>query len=247
MKRKNLKKTPYLLLSRIIPGLFVLIISAGTGSAQKAGEIGLHLGQTYYMGDLNWAQHFYKTRANYGVFYKQHFDSRIILKIGGMYTHLQADDLDSEFEYQNLRNYAFETGLWEAAAQIEFHFLVYEVGETKKKNYTPYVDLGLGVSYTPDAQEDFAMNIPMGVGFKLNLTNRIVLGAEWAFRKSYSDMLDNVTGEDLDIYEESRIPASSENRRKQTGFMTNDDWYSYAAVTLSYAFTINDFKCHAYY
>ncbi len=234
-------------MSRMFPGLFVFLVMATPASAQRAGEIGGHIGAAYYLGDLNWAQHFYSPRATYGFFYKQHFNSRVVLKLGGLYTHLQADDIDSQYEYQNLRNFNFVTGLWEFAGQAEFNFLVYEVGETKKKNYTPYVDLGLGVSYTPDAQEDFALMIPLGVGFKVNLSKHIVLGAEWVFRKSYSDMLDNVTGEDLDIYEEARIPETPSNRYKQTGFMTNDDWYAYAALTLSYAFTINDFKCHAYY
>lgn len=233
-------------MSRSLSGLFVFLYFSISASAQQSGEIGLHIGGTYYMGDLNWTQHFYSPRANYGAFYKQHFGSRIAVKFGALYTHIQGNDETSRWEYQNLRNFAFETQLTEASAQVEFNFLIYEIGEVKKKFFTPYLDLGLAAVYTADAQDKFAFVIPAAFGIKINLSEHIVFGAEWAFRRTNSDMLDDVTGEDLDIYEEARVPVTSTNRYKQLGFITNNDWYSYAGVTLSYAFRIGGMPCHAY-
>lgn len=242
IKRKIIRQ-----MSRSISGLFVFLCLAFSASSQQYGEIGVHFGGTYYLGELNWTQHFYTPRVNYGAFYKQHFNSRVALKFGAFYSHIQGDDANSRWQYQNLRNYAFETQLTEGAVQVEFNFLVYEIGEVKKKFFTPYVDLGIGVCYTADAQNKFALVIPGAVGIKVNLTERIVFGAEWAFRKTNTDMLDNVTGEDYDIYEEARVPVTASNRYKQLGFITNDDWYSYAGITLSYAFRISGFVCHAYH
>ncbi|MFO7789153.1 MAG: DUF6089 family protein [Bacteroidales bacterium] len=215
--------------------------------AQQSGELGLHLGGTYYLGEMNWAMPFYSTRLNYGAFYKQHINSRLSIKYGGFYTHIQAFDEDSRFLYQNIRDFAFVTSLIEGAAQVEFNFLVYELGETKKKFYTPYVNLGLGACYAHEANHEFSVVIPMGVGIKMNLTRRVIIGAELAYRKTFSDMFDFLTGEDLDIYEQAKVPLTQTNDVKQLGFNTNNDWYSYAAVTLSYVFKIADTECHAYY
>lgn len=233
-------------MSRIFSGLFVFLCLSNPASAQQHGELGLHLGGTYYLGELNWSQHFYSPRINYGAFYKQHFNSRVALKFGAFYTHIQGADEHSRWDYQNYRNFAFETQLTEASLQAEFNFLIYEIGEVKKKFFTPYLDLGVAVLYTADAENKFALAIPAAFGLKVNLSERIVFGAEWAFRRSFTDMLDNVTGEDLDIYEQARVRADATNMYAQLGFMTNDDWYSYAGITLSYAFVIGGMPCYAF-
>ncbi|MGC9330322.1 MAG: DUF6089 family protein [Bacteroidales bacterium] len=214
--------------------------------AQQAGEIGIHAGGSYYLGEVNWGKPFYSPRLNVGAFYKQHLNSRVVIKYGGLYTHLQGFDEDSRFRYQRLRDAGFATTLSEIAAQVEYHFLIYELGKTKDNFYTPYVNLGVGGCYAWESNHVFSVVIPMAVGVKMNLTRQIVVGVEWAFRKTYSDMLDNLTGEDLDFYAQINVPISNTNDVKQHGFMTNDDWYSYAALTFSYNFTIG-LECHAYY
>ncbi len=214
--------------------------------AQQAGEIGIHGGGSYYLGEINWRQPFYSPRLNVGGFYKQHINTRLAIKYGGLYTHLQGFDEDSRFRYQKLRDAGFETTLFEIAAQVEYHFLIYELGKTKDNFYTPYVNLGLGGCYARESNHVFSVVIPMAVGIKMNLTRRVIIGAEWAYRKTFSDMFDNLTGEDLDFYAQANVPISSTNDVKQHGFMTNDDWYSYAAVTLSYIFSLGT-ECHAYY
>jgi hypothetical protein len=224
----------------------VFVIFFLPAHAQRAGEIGIHGGGSYYLGELNWGKPFYSPRLNIGAFYKQHINSRVAIKYGGLYTHLQAFDEDSHFSYQNIRDAAFVTPLIEGAAQVEFHFLIYKLGETKKNFYTPYVNLGIGACYTSESSHTFTVVLPMAMGIKMNLTRRIIIGAEWAFRKTYSDMLDNKTGEDLELYTQARIPLSASNDVKQQGFNTNDDWYSYAAISLSYVFKMSS-ECHAYY
>lgn len=236
-------------MSRKLSGLFVFLCIGVSVFSQQSGEIGIHMGGTYYLGELNWNQQFYSTRINYGAFYKQHFNPRIALKLGALYTHVQADDQNSHWEYQNLRNLSFENQITEVSAQVEFNFLIYEVGETKKKYFTPYLNSGIGAIYISDVENDFSLVVPVGVGVKVNLSKHLVFGIEWAFRKTFTDRLDNLTGEDLDIYSQSMVFADDSddsNMYKQYGFINNDDWYSYAAVSLSYAFKINAFECHAY-
>ncbi len=235
-------------MSRFFSGLFVFFcLSNNLVFAQRYGEIGVHAGATYYLGELNWSQHFYTPRLNLGVFYKHHLNSRLALKAGSFYSHIQGDDKDSRWQFQNTRDFRFETLLWETAAQVEFNFLVYKIGNTKKKFYTPYLDLGIGaLYYNTNKSSTFIVTFPVALGFKVNLSSRIVLGAEWAFRRSTSDILDNLTGEKLEEYRQINEVAYAGNMNAQRGFFNNNDWYSYAGVTLSYAFVIGGMRCYSF-
>ncbi len=235
-------------MSRFFSGLFVFFcLSNNIVFAQRYGEIGVHAGATYYLGELNWSQHFYSPRLNLGVFYKHHFNPRLALKAGSFYSHIQGDDKDSRWQFQNTRDFRFETLLLETAAQVEFNFLSYKIGSTKKKFYTPYLNLGIGVLYYEAKYSNkFIVTLPVALGFKVNLSPRIVLGTEWAFRRSTSDILDNMTGENFETYRQLNEPAYAGNMTAQRGFFYNDDWYSYAAVTLSYAFAIGGMPCYSF-
>lgn len=90
--------------------------------AQSGGEFGLHAGASYYLGDLNWAKQFYDLHFTGGAFYKHHFNSRYIAKIGVLTTSLSADDADSKWEYQKLRNRSFYTPVYELSMQAEVNF-----------------------------------------------------------------------------------------------------------------------------
>lgn len=235
-------------MSRWISGLFVFLCLCTTVNAQKKwAEVGIQGGVSYYLGDLNWSQHFYNPKLSIGGFYKHHINSRALLKFGAMYNQLAANDADSRFIYQNIRDKVFEAEVTEVAVQAEFNFLDYHVKSIEKKRFTPYLDLGVGFLMLAGSQERFDFSIPMAVGIKYNIAPRWIFSVEWGFRKTFTDVLDNVTGEDLDIYKDSYVPYDLSNRYTQFGFNTNDDWYSYATVSISYAFRLGSFVCQAYH
>lgn len=238
-----LHKISFIVFCQVFLGLF-----ATTTFAQRGAEIGVLGGGSYYMGDINLHKHFYDPHLGAGVFVKYHFNSRYILRFSGLYTELSASDSDFSNEFQLLRNNDFETMLIELAMQFEVHFLPYELCEMKRKSFTPYLQSGLVVYFSGSSQQPFGMAVPIGFGIKKNLSSHLVIGVEWCFRKTFSDYLDSLSGEDLDNYDPNYgIPLTDANMSKQTGFLYNKDWYSMANITLSYTFKIGGLGCPAYY
>lgn len=237
---------------QIFSALFVFFITFATTplntNAQQGLEFGFAGGGSYYMGDMNLARHFYHTKLNLGGFAKYHFNGRYNVKLGAFYTNLNAYDEDFNNNFQQLRDRSFETSLIEVSAQFEINFLPYEIGDVRKYSYTPYLQSGLALYIANSSQDIINFAIPIGFGFKKNIKPRLVLGVEWAFRRTFSDYLDSLSGEDLDEYDPNYgLPIDEASRHKQLGFRYSKDWYSVALLTLSYTFKIGGLGCPAYY
>ncbi len=237
--------------AHIILLIALLFLSSGVNElrAQRsgAGELGVMAGASYYMGDINLARHFYQPKLNLGAFYKHHLNSRYLIRAGFFVSSLSGDDQDFQSYYQQMRNRSFATTLMEISIQTEFNFLPYLVGEMRKRNYTPYLQTGLTYYLSPMSENVTGFAIPIGFGFKVNISRRMVLSTEWCFRRTFTDVLDNTTGEDLYQYNSlQRIPYNENTSIRQNGFTMNKDWYSYASIGLSYAFSWGGFPCPAY-
>ncbi|MDD4148432.1 MAG: DUF6089 family protein [Bacteroidales bacterium] len=227
---------------------FIFISNANQVNAQQGLEFGLAGGGSYYMGDINLAKHFYQTKLNLGGFAKYHINGRYNIKIGAFFTNLRAADEDFNNQFQIMRDHSFETSLIELSAQFEVNFLPYEIGDVRRYSYTPYIQTGVALYLANSAQDVLNFAIPIGFGFKKNIKPQIVLGVEWAFRRTFSDYLDSLSGEDLDNYDpDYGTSVTDANRHKQSGFRYNKDWYSIALVSLSYTFKIGGLGCPAYY
>ena len=227
----------------------LLFCCSGTKTFSQRGiEFGGHAGGAYYMGDINLSNHFYQPHLNFGGFFRYHFNGRYNVRLNGLYTRLSADDADFNNRFQVLRDRRFETSLIELAGMFEVNFKPYLIGDTRKESFTPYLQVGLALYLANSAQDIIGVAIPIGFGVKKNLTPRLVLGAEWSFRKTFSDYLDSVSGEDLSNYDSNYgIPVDEVLWHKQRGFRYQKDWYSIASVTLSYTFKIGGLGCPAYY
>ena len=83
--------------------------------------------------------------------------------------------------------------------------------------------MGLGVTVAPGSGEDFCPgpNIPLGVGLKYKVKNRINLGCEFSFRKLF--------GDGLDVTDDSNAFLDDPYHMKGS-FLKNKDWYSFFVV-----------------
>lgn len=249
--RKNiLIKNILIIMQKSIALLFFIIalLFLPTKSiAQKGFEIGPTAGGSYYMGDINMHKHFYSPHLNLGLFMKYHINPRIAVRLSGIATKLSAADIDFKNAFQQQRDHSFETNLVEIASMFEVTFLPYEIGDIKKKSFTPYIHTGLAV-YLASSTQALNMAVPIGMGVKKNIRPRLVVGIEWTFRRTFSDGLDNLIGEDLKNYDSAYgININKANRHKQTGFLYTKDWYSFANLTVSYTFKLGGLGCPAYY
>ena len=231
---------------------FVFLFVALQAKSQYGLEIGFNAGVSYYMGDINYARQFYHPRQNLGASLKFHFSNRISLRLGYFNSRLVGNDADFNNVFQQVRNKSFSVTLNEISAQAEINFLPYLYGDVARNSYTPYVNVGLAGSFigkTANDEDFFTMAIPFGVGFKKNILPRLVVSIEWAFRWTFSDMIDGITNESIkkDYELAYGTPITQDINMKQLGFRYTHDWYSVALVGISYTFKIGGLGCPAYY
>ena len=250
-RKKILSKVGLLIMqtkSALFVFLCLLFFLSFSAKAQKGLEFGPMAGASYYMGDINLYKHFYSPHADFGAFGRYHINSRYAVRLGAVFTKLSGYDKDFKNSFQNLRDCEFETSLIEASVMFEVGFLPYEIGDMKRKSFTPYLHSGLALFVASSSSNLVNFAIPIGIGIKKNIKPRLVLGVEWTFRRTFSDVIDNLTGEDLNNYDSGYgVAIDQAISHKQIGFAYNKDWYSMANLTLSYTFKLGGLGCPAYY
>ncbi|HTL80951.1 MAG TPA: DUF6089 family protein [Bacteroidia bacterium] len=195
----------------LIAGLFITLTSV---FAQKSDEIGVFLGGSYYIGELNPTTHFGSlTRPALGVVYRHNLNMRLALAGDLIFGSVQGIDSRSTSFEQQKRNLSFRSPIYELGARAEFNFLEYKIGDDKY-SFSPFIFLGVAMfNFKPEAnlgnqwvslqplktegQSKAYMrtqiSIPFGAGFRTNLAKRIGLVAEWGMRKTFTDYLDDVS------------------------------------------------------
>jgi hypothetical protein len=182
--------------------------------AQKSDEIGIFLGGSYYIGDLNPSSHFSSlTRPAGGIMFRHNFNMRFALGVNAFFGSIEGIDARSSSFEQQQRNLSFRSPVYEFAARGEFNFIEYKIGDDKHQ-FTPFMFLGLGVfHFDPKASYGnqwvalqplktegqskaymkTQLSIPFGAGVRINLAKRIGLVGEWGMRKTFTDYLDDVS------------------------------------------------------
>ena len=216
--------------------LFILLLLAAVssnafGQNKKSGEIGIVLGGSYYMGELNKTP-LVGTKLSAGAFYRHTFDTRFAVNGNFTYGKLAGDAENTAFENPSIQS--FNNPFYELGGVAEFNFIPFLPGN-KKYFSTPYVFAGFATAYYPGGRKKFLYNIPFGVGVKHNLNTNFILAAHVALHKTFNDEID---------YFYLPKPNDS-NGIKQWGYVANKDWYSIFGVTLSYKIKYS-VKCPAF-
>lgn len=258
--------------------LILSLICAFQLHAQRVPEIGILAGGSYYLGDLNPYQHFNHTRPAGAFFYRDQIagSDRLTYRLQIAFGTVEAYDSESSDPALVNRNLSFKSNILEIGPMIEVHFLPYEIGSDKRP-FTPYMFLGLtyfkmnptgqyngnwvelqslgtegqGTEYnTKGYYKQNQISIPVGAGLKFNMTPRWAFGLEYGIRKTFTDYLDDVSGDyvnpallaetngvlsaelsDPSINQQGSLLSSSGISR---GNPNNKDWYVFAGITLSF-------------
>lgn len=183
-------------------------------------DVGLMLGGSYYLGELNPSKHFNMMQPALGVFYRFNQHYRLSYRVGLNFGTLMGDDTQSDDMDQINRNLNFKNKIQELSAVAEFNFWDYRISHPKKY-FAPYVFLGFAIlkhnpmgeykgryydlqplctegQGTPikENQSKYKLiqfTIPFGIGAKLNLSKNVGLSFEWGMRKTFTDYLDDVS------------------------------------------------------
>lgn len=183
-------------------------------SAQKSNEIGIFLGGSYYIGELNPTGHLNSlTRPAAGLVYRHNLGYRVSFAGSVLFGSVQGIDARTSSYEQQQRNLSFRSRIYELAGRCEFNFLEYKIGDDRHQ-FTPFLFVGLAVfNFNPKASYGnqwialqplrteaqskgylrTQVSIPFGAGFKMNLARRIGLVIEWGMRKTFTDYIDDVS------------------------------------------------------
>lgn len=186
-------------------------------------EIGAQAGGMYYLGDINKTP-FRATRPAIGLFYRHNFNNRYSAK--GILAGSRLVGVDSKYknEYQKERDCSFKRDVATFNVLGEFNFLPFVCGR-ENLPYSTYLQGGVGLAYFPDNSklDNLIFDLPFGFGFKYNVTNKLVCGADMLMIKTFSDDIDFLAPE-----------TSETNAIKQRYVSSNKDWMSYFAIYFSY-------------
>ena len=193
-------------------------------------EIGGGIGMVSYQGDFN-GNLFKNPQPMATVLAKYRFDPRRALAFNVSYGKLKGSSKDVQTYYPLSSIYDFSSTVVDAGVRLEYNFWPYGTGFEYRgaKRLTPYVSIGLGMTIAKADKSVFGANLPIGVGVKYKVADRLNLAAEWAMHFTTCDRLDGVE----DPY-----------GIKSSGLFKNTDCYSHLRLSLSYDLWAKCRTCH---
>lgn len=223
--------------------ILVLVLFAASFSGLCAQEykyeIGGMAGGAFYMGDVNKSGFFKGLNPALGGVFRYNPNFRWALKANLMWGQVSGSTAGLENVFPDNGQASFSRSLIELGGQMEFNFFPYsdKFAYANAKRFTPYVFLGLGVTVAPGKGQTFAgPNIPLGVGVKYKLKNRINLGCEFSFRKLLSDNFDVTDGSNAMLDDPYNMKGS---------IFKNKDWYSFLLLSVTWDFGPRNRLCNS--
>ena len=214
--------------------LFTFHFSLFTASAQTDPEYKLELGGgvgiVSYQGDFN--GNILKNLQPMGTLLaKYRFDPRRALALNVSYGQLKGSSKDAKTYFPLTTTYDFNSKVVDAGLRLEYNFWPYGTGFEYRgaKRLTPYMAFGVGMTIAKADKTVVGANLPIGVGVKYKIADRLNLAAEWAMHITTSDRLDG-TEDPYGI--------------KSSGLFKNTDCYSHLRVSLSYDLWAKCRTCH---
>jgi len=237
-------------------------------------SVGVSGGSTNYLGDLDDDFTFRVSKPGVGVDVKYRFNPFMSARIGFFQGWARAADSTSSNEARARRNLHFRTPITEANAQVIFDFIPNDRRFNYRPPFTPYVFFGVSLfkfnpqalyqgrwvdlqpvgtegqqTGLPEYPAPYALvqvAIPMGAGMRFALTDFIDLELETGFRKTFTDYLDDVSGEYPDqnlLSEQGQLlsdpidrqvfPQGAREVNGIRGDATQTDWYIYTNARLN--------------
>lgn len=185
---------------------------------RSRSELGVLIGGSNYLGDLNSFNPVYNIKPAGGILYRYNVHSRLCWRGSLFYGNVGASDADSKETLLQNRNLSFESTIYELSGGLEFSYLPFQLGHDKYKG-TAYVLVGIslfhmnpkteyngekielqplgtegqGSSLNSEGHYSLSqLSVPLGVGVKFSIGKRSAIGVEYGIRKTFTDYLDDV-------------------------------------------------------
>ena len=196
-------------------------------------EIGAGVGMTGYLGDYN-GKLTRDLQPAASIVGRYNFNPWMALRLNVGYGKLKgsSDDVKTWYAEEQYRTYSFSNSLTDIAAIYEYNFLPYGTGRDYRgaKRLTPYVFGGLGLAIAnTTGKTRAAMTLPIGLGAKYKMSERLNIGLEWGINFSTSDWLDGV-----------KDPYGIQS----SGLFKNADAYQRLQLSVTYSFSPKCLNCN---
>ena len=222
---------------KLLTLIAVLTVAAISTKAQDDPEyrmeIGGGVGINGYLGDFN--GNITKNLQPMATLLARYvFNPYMGLRMNVSYGTMKGSSADVQTYYPDYARtpYTFKNGLYDVCLTYEYNFWPYGTGRDYRgaKRLTPFLFGGIGATHVSGGgQTAFTANIPIGIGLKYKVAERVNVGVEWTMHFSLSDKLDGVAD-----------PYGIES----SGLFKNTDCYSALLVTLSYSFSAKCRTCN---
>lgn len=260
----------------------LLLFSLTVAAQDNRGTIGVGIsgGAMNYEGDLDDNFTLVFTRPAFGLHAIFVVFPRIHFRVAVLHGSIAASDAQANFTNNGERNLSFYSDINEAGFHILYSLQTRKRGFTKRNFAVPYIFAGInyfqfapkrklnGTEYDlqsigtegqhltgpyPEPYKLQQFSIPLGIGFKIKINKNFDAGAETGFRKTFTDYLDDVSGNYPDktalysaqgpvalyLSDSSVEPNASFAPR---GNPNNSDWYVYTNIHLTFYLTTSLFK-----
>lgn len=203
-------------------------------------EVGVFVGGSNYIGDVGKTDFLAPNDVALGVLYKWNKSTRHSWRFSYIQTSISAKDVESNAPNRNLRGYEIKNNIKELSAGLEFNFFDFDLHQ---ENFviSPYVYSGFSVFVYNETfvlnkkseidYQDYSFAIPMVIGVKAKIANRLVLGLETGARYTFTDNLDGSN------------PKNENFETLKFGNLNSKDWYVFTGFTLTYTFGKNPCFC----
>lgn len=218
--------------------MLMVLLPAARMSAQDDPqyrmEIGAGVGTVSYEGDFN-GNVLKNMQPMFSALWRYNFDPYKDLRLSATYGKLKGSskDVDTYYPDYATEEYSFNRNLLDVSLVFEYNFWPYGTGRDYRgaKRLTPYIYGGIGATSASGggSKSGFTANVPIGLGVKYKLNERMNLGLDWGIHFSLSDELDGVK----DPYQV-----------KSSGMFKNTDCYSMLQLTLTYSFKAKCRTCN---
>jgi hypothetical protein len=220
-------------------GTFMLCLVSGVRAdgLEYRCELGVMGGMSSYYGDANYHVPFKNINAMGGVVWRYNINPRMAVKSDFAVAGISGSTADYENRYPG-GDVEFTRAVYELGAQFEYNFLAYGdgVGYKKTRRLAPYIFAGLGITYAPKPEQHvIAANVPVGMGVKWKVVQRLNVGCELSYRFTFSDNLDVTHKGGTTLDDPYGI---------NSGIMKNKDGYSFLSLFVTYDLSPKYRKCN---
>lgn len=206
--------------------ILLLVFSFGMRAQEYKYEIGGIAGASFYMGDANKTAPFKNPNPALGGVFRYNANFRVAFKGNLAWAKVTGSTEGLENVFPNNAQVKFDRNVIDLGGQMEFNFFPYsdKYAYMNTRRLSPYITFGLGVTVATGGNGTFVgPNLPLGVGVKYKVKNRVNLGCEFTVRKLFGD---NFEGNS----------ALDNPYNLGSDWLKNNDWHSMLLLSVTWDF-----------